>query len=313
MMRRSNVSPASGPTRARARAAGPRRPRPRATRRAAVERRRRRRGTAEPPLRVVLPLSVAALTSLAAVVFTAFVSWPAALVLLACLATAFAVSVRGGVGGGRTGGTRHRSAAGRRRRRGARSADEPRRADRLRCGGRQRAAEYGTPTGRSGARWCGGGLRRASPRARSRSSPGSPRWGRSRSPRPASRPEPSPARTRGRRAPADGGVRGLRPRAAGPRVVASGGAPRPSGSPTPSRPRSPRDSPATNPPRRAPLPPSETASSCATSRRTGPHGRTRASTTPVASTMSRCGSRPGSACSSRVRAVPGRPRSPTSW
>ncbi|MFF8186349.1 thiol reductant ABC exporter subunit CydC [Microbacterium sp. NPDC016588] len=45
------------------------------------------------PLRVVLPLSVAALTSLAAVVFTAFVSWPAALVLLACLAAAFAVSV----------------------------------------------------------------------------------------------------------------------------------------------------------------------------------------------------------------------------
>ncbi len=45
------------------------------------------------PLRVVLPLSVAALTSLAAVVFTAFVSWPAALVLLACLVAAFAVAV----------------------------------------------------------------------------------------------------------------------------------------------------------------------------------------------------------------------------
>lgn len=45
------------------------------------------------PLRVVLPLSVAALTSLAAVVFTAFVSWPAALVLLVCLAAAFAVAV----------------------------------------------------------------------------------------------------------------------------------------------------------------------------------------------------------------------------
>ncbi|MCT2086225.1 thiol reductant ABC exporter subunit CydC [Microbacterium enclense] len=45
------------------------------------------------PLRVVLPLSVAALTSLAAVVFTAFVSWPAALVLLVCLVAAFAVAV----------------------------------------------------------------------------------------------------------------------------------------------------------------------------------------------------------------------------
>ena len=45
------------------------------------------------PLRVVLPLSAAALTSLAAVVFTAFISWPAALVLLACLAVAFAVAV----------------------------------------------------------------------------------------------------------------------------------------------------------------------------------------------------------------------------
>ncbi len=45
------------------------------------------------PLRVVLPLTVAALTSLAAVVFTAFVSWPAALVLLACLGAAFALAV----------------------------------------------------------------------------------------------------------------------------------------------------------------------------------------------------------------------------
>ncbi|MCJ1707607.1 thiol reductant ABC exporter subunit CydC [Microbacterium sp. VKM Ac-2923] len=45
------------------------------------------------PLRVVLPLSVAALTSLAAVVFTALVSWPAALVLLGCLLVAFAVAV----------------------------------------------------------------------------------------------------------------------------------------------------------------------------------------------------------------------------
>ncbi|MDQ1076019.1 MULTISPECIES: thiol reductant ABC exporter subunit CydC [Microbacterium] len=45
------------------------------------------------PLRVVLPLSAAALTSLAAVVFTAFISWPAALVLLACLVVAFGVAV----------------------------------------------------------------------------------------------------------------------------------------------------------------------------------------------------------------------------
>lgn len=45
------------------------------------------------PLRVVLPLSVAALTSLAAVVFTAFISWAAALVLLGCLVVAFAVAV----------------------------------------------------------------------------------------------------------------------------------------------------------------------------------------------------------------------------
>ncbi|MFM2719928.1 thiol reductant ABC exporter subunit CydC [Microbacterium mcarthurae (nom. nud.)] len=45
------------------------------------------------PLRVVLPLSVAGITSLAAVAFTALVSWPAALTLLACLAGAFAVSV----------------------------------------------------------------------------------------------------------------------------------------------------------------------------------------------------------------------------
>ena len=45
------------------------------------------------PLRVVLPLSAAALTSIAAVAFTAFISWPAALVLLGCLAVAFAVAV----------------------------------------------------------------------------------------------------------------------------------------------------------------------------------------------------------------------------
>lgn len=45
------------------------------------------------PLRVVLPLSVAALTSLAAVVFTALISWPAALALLGCLVVAFAVAV----------------------------------------------------------------------------------------------------------------------------------------------------------------------------------------------------------------------------
>ncbi len=42
------------------------------------------------PLRVVLPLAVAVLTSLAAVVFTAIVSWPAAVVLFVCLAVAFA-------------------------------------------------------------------------------------------------------------------------------------------------------------------------------------------------------------------------------
>ncbi|MDQ1135993.1 ATP-binding cassette subfamily C protein CydC [Microbacterium sp. SORGH_AS 1204] len=45
------------------------------------------------PLRVVLPLSVAALTSLAAVVFTALISWPAALALLGCLVVTFAVAV----------------------------------------------------------------------------------------------------------------------------------------------------------------------------------------------------------------------------
>ncbi|MEV7827974.1 thiol reductant ABC exporter subunit CydC [Microbacterium enclense] len=45
------------------------------------------------PLRVVLPLATAAVTSLAAVAFTAFVSWPAALVLLGCLGVAFAVAV----------------------------------------------------------------------------------------------------------------------------------------------------------------------------------------------------------------------------
>jgi len=45
------------------------------------------------PLRVVLPLVTAGVTALAAVVFTAFVSWPAALVLLLCLALAFAVAV----------------------------------------------------------------------------------------------------------------------------------------------------------------------------------------------------------------------------
>lgn len=48
------------------------------------------------PLRVVLPLSVAAVTALSAVVFTAFVSWPAALALLVCLLAAFAVSVAAG-------------------------------------------------------------------------------------------------------------------------------------------------------------------------------------------------------------------------
>ncbi len=45
------------------------------------------------PLRVVLPLTVAALTALGAVVFTAFLSWRAALVLLGCLGVAFAVAV----------------------------------------------------------------------------------------------------------------------------------------------------------------------------------------------------------------------------
>ncbi len=45
------------------------------------------------PLRVVLPLVTAATTALAAVVFTAFVSWPAALAMLVCLLAAFAVSV----------------------------------------------------------------------------------------------------------------------------------------------------------------------------------------------------------------------------
>lgn len=45
------------------------------------------------PLRVVLPLVTAAITAVAAVVFTALISWPAALVLLACLAAAFAAAV----------------------------------------------------------------------------------------------------------------------------------------------------------------------------------------------------------------------------
>ncbi|WJS90177.1 thiol reductant ABC exporter subunit CydC [Microbacterium testaceum] len=45
------------------------------------------------PLRVVLPLTTAALTSLAAVIFTAFVSWSAALVLLGCLVAAFGLAV----------------------------------------------------------------------------------------------------------------------------------------------------------------------------------------------------------------------------
>ncbi len=45
------------------------------------------------PLRVVLPLVTAVTTALAAVVFTAFVSWPAALAMLGCLAAAFAVAV----------------------------------------------------------------------------------------------------------------------------------------------------------------------------------------------------------------------------
>ncbi|MFJ6654262.1 thiol reductant ABC exporter subunit CydC [Microbacterium sp. NPDC091313] len=48
------------------------------------------------PLRVVQPLAVAVLAAAASVVFTAFVSWPAALVLLACLAAAFAVAVGAG-------------------------------------------------------------------------------------------------------------------------------------------------------------------------------------------------------------------------
>ncbi|KQT72296.1 ABC transporter [Microbacterium sp. Leaf436] len=45
------------------------------------------------PLRVVLPLATAVLTALAAVVFVALVSWPAALVLLTCLVAAFVVAV----------------------------------------------------------------------------------------------------------------------------------------------------------------------------------------------------------------------------
>ncbi|KQR94136.1 MULTISPECIES: thiol reductant ABC exporter subunit CydC [Microbacterium] len=45
------------------------------------------------PLRVVLPLVVAATTSLASVVFVAFVSLPAAAVLLGCLVLAFALAV----------------------------------------------------------------------------------------------------------------------------------------------------------------------------------------------------------------------------
>lgn len=48
------------------------------------------------PLRVVQPLAVAVLASLASVIFAAFVSWPAALTLLVCLALAFALAV--GVG-----------------------------------------------------------------------------------------------------------------------------------------------------------------------------------------------------------------------
>ncbi|MGP3534664.1 thiol reductant ABC exporter subunit CydC [Microbacterium sp. RD1] len=48
------------------------------------------------PLRVVQPLAVAVVAALASVAFAAFVSWPAALMLLACLAAAFALSV--GVG-----------------------------------------------------------------------------------------------------------------------------------------------------------------------------------------------------------------------
>jgi len=60
------------------------------------------------PLRVMLPLAVAVLTSLAAVVFTAIVSWPAAVVLFVCLAVAFAVAV---VVGGATGARAERSIA----------------------------------------------------------------------------------------------------------------------------------------------------------------------------------------------------------
>jgi len=45
------------------------------------------------PLRVVQPLVVAGLAAVASVVFTAFLSLPAALVLLACLAAAFALAV----------------------------------------------------------------------------------------------------------------------------------------------------------------------------------------------------------------------------
>ena len=45
------------------------------------------------PLRVVQPLAVAGLASLASVVFTAFISWPAALVLAACLAVALGLAV----------------------------------------------------------------------------------------------------------------------------------------------------------------------------------------------------------------------------
>ncbi|MFJ4161033.1 thiol reductant ABC exporter subunit CydC [Microbacterium testaceum] len=60
------------------------------------------------PLRVVLPLAVAVLTSLAAVVFTAIVSWPAAVVLFVCLAVAFALAV---VVGGAAGARAERSIA----------------------------------------------------------------------------------------------------------------------------------------------------------------------------------------------------------
>ncbi|WP_295789353.1 thiol reductant ABC exporter subunit CydC [uncultured Microbacterium sp.] len=45
------------------------------------------------PLRVVLPLVTAASTAVAAVIFTALISWSAALVLLACLVAAFAAAV----------------------------------------------------------------------------------------------------------------------------------------------------------------------------------------------------------------------------